>query len=81
MGFAGRVSALLLFLVAGAVASDQIFTASGAKPNESTASPMCLPCFFHELDSRVNKRSGCRSILASCLVPIAAAFLPRSRTL
>jgi hypothetical protein len=31
MGFAGRVSALLLFLVAGAAASDQIFTASGAK--------------------------------------------------
>lgn len=37
MGFAGRVSALLLLLFAGAVASDQIFTASGehrgAAPN------------------------------------------------
>jgi hypothetical protein len=31
MGFAGGVSALLLFLVAGAVASDQIFTASGER--------------------------------------------------
>jgi hypothetical protein len=31
MGFAGRVSALLFLLVAGAVANDQIFTTSGER--------------------------------------------------
>ena len=31
MGFAGRVSALLFLLVAGAVATDQIFTSSGER--------------------------------------------------
>jgi hypothetical protein len=31
MGFAGRVSALLFLLVAGAVANDQVFTTSGER--------------------------------------------------
>nr|CAB3470982.1 unnamed protein product [Digitaria exilis] len=57
MGFAGRVSALLLLLVAGAVASDQIFTASGVPFGRSSREPR-YHVEYHPVDSPFEPHEG-----------------------
>ncbi|OEL27873.1 Protein OS-9-like protein [Dichanthelium oligosanthes] len=61
MGFAGRVSALLFLLVAGAVATDQIFTASGVPFGRSSREPR-YRVEFHPADSHYQPENGQESV-------------------
>ncbi|CAN6177370.1 unnamed protein product [Urochloa humidicola] len=61
MGFAGGVSALLLLLVVGAVASDQIFTASGVPFGRSSREPR-YHVEFHPVDSPFQPENGQESV-------------------
>jgi len=80
MGFAGRVSALLLFLVAGAVASDQIFTASGVPFGRSSREPR-YRVEFHPVDSPYQPENGQESVpMASHEGKHYTCFLPVEET-
>jgi len=80
MGFAGRVSALLLFLVAGAAASDQIFTASGVPFGRSSREPR-YRVEFHPVDSPYQPENGQESVpMASHEGKHYTCFLPVEET-
>ncbi|CAL5039611.1 unnamed protein product [Urochloa decumbens] len=61
MGFVGGVSALLFLLIAGAVASDQIFTASGVPFGRSSREPR-YHVEFHPVDSPFQPENGQESV-------------------
>ncbi|KAJ1260097.1 hypothetical protein BS78_10G206100 [Paspalum vaginatum] len=61
MGFTGRVPALLFLLVAGAVATDQIFTTTGVPFGRTSREPR-YTVEFHPVDSPFDPENGQESV-------------------